>query len=129
MSEVLKSHYELIKELLSETRFLIPILVIWTASFGSSLHGPINSYYYREIGASDTDIGLFLSIGSTMSLFVNPFYGWMLDKHGPYIPMLLACFVCALGCLVRGTASGTSQLFMSVCCSVRSHSLSIFLSF
>ena len=50
MSEVLQSHYELIKELLSETRFLIPILVIWTASFGASLHGPINSYYYREIG-------------------------------------------------------------------------------
>jgi len=83
-------------------------------------------YDLYSLGASDTDIGLFLTIGSTMALFVNPIYGWMLDKYGPYWPMLLACFVCAIGIWFAALRQGPLSY---LCRYVFPFSLPLFLKF
>jgi hypothetical protein len=82
---------------------------------GGALHTPVTTYFYLELGASATDIGL---IGSALtavrrradgrtaprrsgcvadqrdaivqaSLVLSPLYGYLLDRFGPYPAMLV----------------------------------------
>lgn len=39
------------------------------------------------------------------SLILSPVFGWMLDARGPFQPIFLTAGACALGCLIRGTAT------------------------
>ena len=73
---------------------------------------PVTVFFYMRLGASTADVG---TIGwlRAMGVFLNPLYGYLLDKHSAYASMLLSSFLCALGCLVRGLAVDTTTLFVA----------------
>jgi MFS family permease len=104
---------ELLLFLYRDPRFRSPLIVIVVATFGGSLHSSVTTYFYLKLGASDTDIGwigFFFHIGS---LFTPPLYGWLMDKNGGYVPMLICVTLCATGCLVRGLAHQVSTLYIA----------------
>ena len=46
-------------------------------------------------------------------LFMPPFYGWLLDTRGGYLPMLISIVLCSVGCLVRGLATNVTELYVA----------------
>ena len=85
---------------------------IWVASFGSSLHDPVTTYFLMEVGATTKQVGNFGAIATFGGLIMTPFYGWLLDTKTAYFPCVLSAGCCAFGCLIRGLApkiSGTEQ--------------------
>ena len=65
---------------------------------GGALHAPVTTYFYLELGASATDIGLIGSALTAASLVLSPFYGYLLDRFGAYPAMMVrplrTCDVC-----------------------------------
>ena len=77
---LLRKTYEdqrrLLRLLWGDYRFRIPLLVIWVASFGGALHAPVTTYFYLEVGASETAIGAIEAVkrciqGAELSLFCS----------------------------------------------------------
>ena len=87
------------------------ILTIWVASFGAALHMPCTAYFYIELGATDVDIGAINTLATVCSLFLQPVYGHVLDTRGPFVPVVVSCAFCALGCLLRGLATNVTMLY------------------
>ena len=102
---------ELLLFLWRDPRFRPPLIVIWVASFGGALHAPVTTFYQLKLGASDEDIGMIGLFWNVGSLFMPPFYGWLLDTRGGYLPMMISIVLCSVGCLVRGLATNVSQLY------------------
>ena len=102
---------ELLLFLWRDPRFRPPLIVIWVASFGGALHAPVTTFYQLKLGASDEDIGMIGLFWNVGSLFMPPFYGWLLDTRGGYLPMMISIVLCSVGCLVRGLAINVSQLY------------------
>ena len=89
-----------------------PMLIIWVASFGGALHYPVTSFFLLELGATSSDLGTLSSIATFASLVCAPLYGLLLDwgSNGAYHAIILACFCCSAGCLMRAFASGVWEL-------------------
>lgn len=48
-----------------------PVLTVWFAFFGGSLHSPVTTFFYLQLEASDTDIGVistYMDIGSLVAV-------------------------------------------------------------
>ena len=89
------------------------IITIWVASFGAALHMPCTTYFYRAVGASDVDIGAINMVATVGSLVLGPVYGHILDTRGPFVPVVVSCAFCALGCALRGAASSVAMLYFA----------------
>ena len=89
------------------------IITIWVASFGAALHMPCTTYYYRVVGASDVDIGAINMVATVGSLVLGPVYGHVLDTRGPFVPVVVSCAFCALGCALRGAANSVAMLYFA----------------
>eukprot|EP00045_Choanoeca_perplexa_P002761 m.26350 g.26350 ORF g.26350 m.26350 type:complete len:473 (+) comp11692_c0_seq1:80-1498(+) len=112
LATLLRDQLRLGRELYSDDRFRVVLIAIWTASFGGALHAPVTSYFYLRLGASDTDVGLIGSVISVGSLFSAAGMGWVLDRKGSYPVLFWSCFLCAVGCLIRGMATTVPWLFV-----------------
>eukprot|EP00316_Scyphosphaera_apsteinii_P011642 CAMPEP_0119304980 /NCGR_PEP_ID=MMETSP1333-20130426/6083_1 /TAXON_ID=418940 /ORGANISM="Scyphosphaera apsteinii, Strain RCC1455" /LENGTH=421 /DNA_ID=CAMNT_0007307971 /DNA_START=168 /DNA_END=1433 /DNA_ORIENTATION=- len=64
-----------------------------------------------SFGASPTalgNIGMLIGIGE---LCLAPVYGWILDRFGSYLAIMLAGGCCTFGCLVRGIAFDLNWIY------------------
>ena len=98
---------------LSRPALRIPVIIIWVASFGGSLHEAVTTYYYLEIGASTHDIGNLRIISILGLVLLTPVYGSLIDwyPNGINISIRVSSIFCAAGCLLRGLASSVKGLY------------------
>ena len=116
----------------------IPVLLIWIASFGSSLHDPVTIFFYlkvvqsalnalckhaqdmptfslRQIGASAKQIGNLYTISTLGTIILAPAYGYLIDKmpeRGAIHAIRISCVLCAMGCLLRSMATEINGLYV-----------------
>jgi MFS family permease len=115
LGSTLSDQLAIAQQFWNDPRFHAPILVIWVASFGGALHDPVTTFFYLKLGATTADIGKIGWIKAT-GVFLNPIYGYFLDKHSPFWIMMLSSFLCAFGCLIRGLAPNVTALFVASFC-------------
>lgn len=112
VTEMINQQLEALKLLWSRPHFRAPLITIWVASFGGSLHAPVTTGFVRKIGASTSDIGTMDAITSIGMVVLAPVYGYLLDRYGGRVPIVLASFFCSLGCGIRGFARDVSDIFL-----------------
>ena len=100
----LHSQLAALRVLWRQRRFRAPLVTIWVASYGGALHAPVTTGYLRKVGATTTDVGTIGAVVNVGTVLLSPFYGWLLDRHGGFVPIVVTCSFCALGCAVRGFA-------------------------
>ncbi|KAL3804520.1 hypothetical protein HJC23_002559 [Cyclotella cryptica] len=94
-----------------------PTILLLIASFGSSLHHPVTTFFYLAVlngAASDAAVsigtlGFIQGLGGTVG---GPLVGWALDRYGPFVPIVVTAAACSMGCLWRGMADSLWQLQM-----------------
>jgi hypothetical protein len=101
----------LVRELWQNRRTRAPFEVVCLAAFGSSLHEAVTSFFYLRLGASTTDVGQLSGVILGTGLVVDPLLGAWMDAKGGLGAMVLASFLCALGCFLRGLARNVSDLY------------------
>ena len=69
-----RAQAQLARGLWADRRFRAPILTIWVATFGSSLHGPVTTYFYLRVGASARDVGALNAIITGVAVGVAGVY-------------------------------------------------------
>ena len=115
MIEVLRDAWreqvELVFELSKDQRTRAPFEVICLAAFGSSLHEAVTSFFYLKLGATTQDIGRISSVILAAGLIVDPLIGMWMDSRGSVAAMVLASFLCAFGCFLRGVARSVNELY------------------
>ena len=109
---VLQSQYYLALRLFSDVRFRAPILIIWVATFGGSLHDAVTTFYMLKLGADEVAIGRITAMMSLGGLLLSPGYGYWMDRKGVFFPLLTSSLCCSIGCLVRGMATDITQLYV-----------------
>ena len=67
----------------------LPMLCVWTASFGGALHYPCTTYFYLLLGATKRDIGNFGLVVYWPDVVLAPVYGHVVDARGAY-PAIVA---------------------------------------
>lgn len=110
---MMKSQLALFRVFWRDTKLRAPLLVIWAATLGGSLHAPVVPYFYLELKLQATDIGLLSTISSIGNVLLAPFYGWLLDTRGAYHAILFSSSMCAMGCLFRGLAQSYTELMLA----------------
>ena len=65
----------------------LPMLCVWTASFGGALHYPCTTYFYLLLGATKRDIGNFGLVVYWPDVVLAPVYGHVVDARGAYRPL------------------------------------------
>ena len=108
----LHSQLAALRVLWRQRRFRAPLVTIWVASYGGALHAPVTTGYLRKVGATTTDVGTIGAVVNVGTVLLSPFYGWLLDRHGGFVPIVVTCSFCALGCAVRGFAGDVNGLFL-----------------
>ncbi len=93
----------------------VPVLIIWVATFGSSLHEPVTAFFYLKLDASASDIGNLRTVATTASLLLAPVYGSLADAspRGTSLAIRASSVCCALGCLIRGIATNVNGLLFA----------------
>jgi len=68
---------------------------------GYSFLGPnLNVYLTRDLGYSKTTIGMISLAGTGIATFIQPFFGYLIDRWSRRLVMVLGCFSLCLGHLV-----------------------------
>eukprot|EP00659_Diplonema_papillatum_P022532 gene22532-34480_t len=80
------------------------VSMAWLQAFGGALHGAVTTFFYLKLGATEMDIGTYVFISASGGLLSAPVQGWYQDAKGSYPVLMIAGFLCALGCFVRGYA-------------------------
>ena len=93
----------------------IPVLLLWVAVFGGSLHAPVTTYFYISVGASTDQVGNIGAIISGISMVTAPLYGSLIDARGAYPAIAAAGFCCAFGCAIRALATSVEWLYVGSC--------------
>ena len=106
-----RAQAQLARGLWADRRFRAPMLTIWVATFGSSLHGPVTTFFYLRVGASARDVGALNAIITGVAVAVAPLWGVWQDRARSARPMRAAAALCAAGCAVRGAASSVGELY------------------
>ena len=109
------SQWSLLFEFWRDKRFRAPMLAIWVSVFGGALHDPVSTFFMLRLGATTVDIGRVGVIGSIGSLLMAPFYGYLLDKRGPFLAIILVLVLCTVGCLIRGLATEMYWYYVGQC--------------
>jgi MFS family permease len=109
---ILATQYYLALRLFSDVRFRAPILIIWVATFGGSLHDAVTTFFMLKLGADEVVVGRITAMMSVGGLILSPLYGYWMDKRGVFFPLLLSSLCCSIGCLIRGTANSLNQLYI-----------------
>ena len=109
-----RDQWWLFSQMILRRELFVPMLSIWVASFGSSLHDPVTTYFLMELGASTQQVGNFAAITTFGGLLMTPFYGYLLDTRTAYLPCVLSAGCCAFGCLIRGFAPPADADFGTV---------------
>lgn len=112
VTSALVSQARLAKELFLDARFRAPLISIWVATAGGALHDPVTTFFYLELGITSVQLGYIQAIALTSAFALSPVYGYYLDTRGSYIPLLLSCFLCGLGCLIRCIATNVTWLYV-----------------
>ncbi|CAD7930725.1 unnamed protein product [Amoebophrya sp. A25] len=103
----LSSQWFLLREMWRRKDLFVPMLAIWSASFGGALHEPVTTFFLLQLGASTAELGNFGAITTFGGIFATPVYGYLMDKGEKKYTFLACCFsaaCCAFGCLIRGLA-------------------------
>ena len=113
LGNALRGQLALLRTLVRDPKLRAPLLVVWVATLGGSLHAPVVPYFYLELKLQATDMGLLTTISSCGTLLLAPVYGWLLDRWGPYHAILFSSVMCAAGCLLRGLANSFDVLIVA----------------
>ncbi|EOD33142.1 hypothetical protein EMIHUDRAFT_462617 [Emiliania huxleyi CCMP1516] len=90
----------------------LPVLLLWVAVFGGSLHAPCTTFFYLSVGASQEQVGNISAIISVVSMLTVPLYGHFIDATAGALEAVAAAgFCCALGCAVRAAALSVAWLY------------------
>uniref|UniRef100_A0A7S2RZ22 Major facilitator superfamily (MFS) profile domain-containing protein n=1 Tax=Rhizochromulina marina TaxID=1034831 RepID=A0A7S2RZ22_9STRA len=111
VKEAVREQQRLAAALLEDPRTRTPFLTLCLASFGSSLHEAVTTYFYLEVGASTAQIGEVSAIVLAQGIAVGPALGYWMDHRGSVTVMIGAAFFCALGCFLRGLAQSVAELY------------------
>ena len=109
----LRAQLRLLRYFWSTPKLRAPLLVVWVATLGGSLHAPAVPFFYVEMGLDAPAIGTLNSLSALGSLALAAPYGWLLDKRGPYTAILISSAMCGLGCLFRGLAPSYPYLVVA----------------
>ena len=90
---VLHTQKHTLRLFLSNPSTRTPVVVLYVAALGGSLHAAVTTYFYLAIGASSTDIGSFGAIQSLGALLGGPVCGIVLDSYGPWLPISVTAVV------------------------------------
>jgi len=110
INDIIQTQKKTLHLFISNPSTRTPIIVLYVATFGGSLHSAVTTYFYLEIGATEIDIGQLGFIISIGALIGAPICGISLDKYGPWMPISITAAACSVGCLWRGMASSLSRL-------------------
>jgi len=110
INDIIQTQKKTLHLFISNPSTRTPVIVLYVATFGGSLHSAVTTYFYLEIGATEIDIGHLGFIISIGALIGAPICGIALDKYGPWIPISITAAACSVGCLWRGMASSLSSL-------------------
>jgi len=110
INDIIQTQKKTLHLFISNPSTRTPVIVLYVATFGGSLHSAVTTYFYLEIGATEIDIGQLGFIISIGALIGAPVCGIALDKYGPWIPISITAAACSVGCLWRGMASSLSSL-------------------
>ena len=110
--KILSAQYYLATRLFSDVRFRAPLLIIWVATFGGSLHDAVTTFFMLELGADEISIGRIIAMMSVGGLVLSPLYGYWMDQRGVFWPLMMSALCCSIGCLVRGLATNVKGLFI-----------------
>lgn len=110
INDIIQTQKKTLHLFLSNPSTRTPVIVLYVATFGGSLHAAVTTYFYLEIGATEIDIGQLGFIISIGALIGAPVCGIALDNYGPWIPISITAAACSVGCLWRGMASSLSSL-------------------
>jgi MFS family permease len=82
-------------DFLMKKNFKKYFILISTSFFTISIAGtrPIIPLYSKELGASNTEIGLIITLFSLIPLFISILLGKIIDKRGSRIPLLISIFI------------------------------------
>ena len=72
----------------------LPMLCVWTASFGGALHYPCTTYFYLLLGATKRDIGNFGLVVYWPDVVLAPVYGHVVDARGAYPAIVVTACSC-----------------------------------
>jgi MFS family permease len=114
ISSLIHSQLSTLHLFLSTPSTRTPTILLLIASFGSSLHHPVTTFFYLAVigesaAVSIGTLGFIQGLGGTVG---GPIVGWALDKFGPWIPIVVTATACSLGCLWRGFAKNLAHLQM-----------------
>ncbi|KAL3800221.1 hypothetical protein ACHAWO_005688 [Cyclotella atomus] len=114
ISSLIHSQLSTLHLFLSTPSTRTPTILLLIASFGSSLHHPVTTFFYLAVigesaAISIGTLGFIQGLGGTVG---GPIVGWALDKFGPWIPIVVTATACSLGCLWRGFAKNLVDLQM-----------------
>ena len=80
---------------------------------GTGLGIAVVPFYYLELGLTPTMMGQLSTAAFFLSILPSPVYGWIQDRFGPLYTIMLSSGACAVGCLIRGTATSFENLLVS----------------
>ena len=81
LASQLRDHALLAREQWQDKTFRAPVATFWVATFGASLHGPVNSFFYTAVGARARDIGSFGALLSMANVVASPAWGAWQDRE------------------------------------------------
>ncbi|OGO39265.1 MAG: hypothetical protein A2147_04535 [Chloroflexi bacterium RBG_16_57_8] len=73
---------------------VVVIVVVGLAIMGMSLLGPVMPLYLTSIGVSPSVLGLMLATGMAGMVLGESSGGWLADRAGLKLPMLIGTFLC-----------------------------------
>ncbi|KAJ1444322.1 major facilitator superfamily domain-containing protein [Pelagophyceae sp. CCMP2097] len=113
LEEAVTEQRALARELLGDGRTRAPVIAVYLAAFGSSLHEAVTAYFYVAVGADVRQIGAIASITLGVAVLAGPAVGAQVDRNGAVGAMAFAALACAVGCAVRGLAHNVGDLYAS----------------
>lgn len=114
LSTLMQTQLSTLRLFLTTPTTRTPTILLLIASFGSSLHHPVTTFFYLSVigesaALSIGTLGFIQGLGGTIG---GPIVGWALDKYGPWIPIVVTATACSMGCLWRGFAQSLTHLQM-----------------
>ena len=114
LTPLLQTQLSTLNLFLSTPATKTPTILLLIASFGSSLHHPVTTFFYLAVINDDAtapisigSLGFIQALGGTVG---GPIVGHILDRYGPWIPIVVTAASCSLGCLWRGFAQNLHHL-------------------
>ena len=111
--QLLLLQFEIFRHLILHPRLFVAVVIYWVERVGTGLGIAVVPFYYLELGLTPTMMGQLSTAAFFFSILPSPVYGWIQDRFGPLYTIMLSSGACAVGCLIRGTATSFENLLVS----------------